>query len=193
MRERVLSFVELQTINQAVEALGQKRVEFLALDIAWFEDPKWIGALCTMAQIGEIPVTLLTNVGKPTMFLITPGNLERIAEFFPPRPKVCVEIDVNRHEVRHLGHIVQMPERAQHLLSILVYSGAGRLTLDQVNQEASRRSIAPWTYGSFKTTVFLLRKIFGSHHFQTERRIGYWFQSCHHSQEQPVETLSKSF
>lgn len=181
-----LHIVELRSINQVFEAMGTHNISYLALEPSALDDVHWLEGVIAMAEAHSVTLILLTQHLKP--------SAHRLTSWSPVEAEngSCLEINVEQHRVRHLEQPVDLSERAIQLLAILVQGGSKISTLKDINHRAEAWGWMPWTTGTLKTTIYLIRQRVGSDHILSYRTIGYAFRSCLEPSHRSSEEIDPS-
>ncbi|MCY0864485.1 MAG: winged helix-turn-helix domain-containing protein [Sulfobacillus sp.] len=166
----------LHTVNQVLEGLSQHTVDYLVIDPAVLEDPRWLSVVIYTAVSEEVPTMMVTDYLTPLAVWVTPAQLDHMIPFSAGNP--CTELSLAEQRVWHHGQEIRLPTRVFQLLAVLVMAGKPLMTAEAINKAASGWGWQPWSDSHLRTGIHHLRQVLGEGHIQTVRSVGYQFIPC---------------
>ncbi|MDA8192620.1 MAG: hypothetical protein M0Z53_01290 [Thermaerobacter sp.] len=170
------ALIPLPSINNALVTITAQAIDMLAIDPTWFDDIRWLAALVEVAEWHHIHVVMLFRHLKTSLRHLQPGAGPEA----PPVPHTspCVTVDTQSNILRHHGQPLALPPKAVTLLQILAENPAP-IRLDAINAMGiTEHGRTPWTQGTFKAYIHILRKTLGTSHVITVPHRGYRFSGC---------------
>ncbi len=179
MWSAMIPFRRFDTLNQMIEALGQRRLRCLAIDPQALPDAPSLAAILETAHRYGVPVVLLTHYLQPTLWHLTVVNRPDAWASLWTMPS-CVQL---WPAVAHHGDPVSLTPRLRELLAIFATYPGRILTLSAINAEAVQRGVRPWTAQNLRTVIAALNQRLLPPHVQTRRHAGYLFTPCSPNRE----------
>jgi len=171
----------LDTVNQTLQCLTQHTVEYLVIDPAALDDPRWLSVVIYTAVSEDIPTMMVTQYLNPLAVWVTPARLDHMVPLTAGNP--CTELSLSEHRAWHYGQEIHLPTRVFQLLAVLVMAGKPLMTASAINQVAAGWGWQPWSDSHLRTGIHHLRQVLGEGHIQTVRSVGYQFIPCTDGQD----------
>lgn len=164
----------IDTMNQLLESISTRRIDRLLLDPVWMDEPVWWPAVLQALAMTEIPWSMLLATSTNCQI----WDLESQPHELSPKPwPFCLTV-ASDGQCRHQNGRVLLSPQQRAVLEIMAMNPNQIMSLEHLNQARAIRGDPPMSGASLRVQLHGIRKLVGSEHVQTIRRLGYRWRNC---------------